>query len=332
MRGFAKLGWLLGVVAVAGCGSAVPRPRVAHGLDDARPSGTLYLADARHPGTITVVDVARGRVRRHRLSELSAGDPPHMLAVIGGRAVVYGSNHTSAFGASLREPAKPLGEAWFFIPSATPGRVWLALLDRTSPATARALRGVREVTVDGETTLAHSARPPHWPLAAVDDGLLVQGNTLELWQPTSGRILRKLPGVFPVATYHQIAVTCQPRCPALHVTNTRTGSDLQIPPRSEFRFVESYDGAFSPGGKLVAVPAITHDGHTRVAIVDMARRRATLLRGATLARAYTLMAWSSTGWLFFNAGHRRLAAYHPGAHRATLLPVRVEPFVDLAAN
>jgi hypothetical protein len=94
---------------------------------------------------------------------------------------------------SLAVLAQPLGEAWFFIPSATPGRVWLALLDRISPATARALRGVREVTVDGETTLAHSARPPHWPLAAVDDGLLVQGNTLELWQPTSGRILRKLP-------------------------------------------------------------------------------------------------------------------------------------------
>ena len=191
---------------------------------------------------------------------------------------------------------------------------------------------MREVTVDGRTTLAHSARPPRWPLVAVDDGLLVQGTTLELWQPASGRILRKLPGVFPLATRHALAVTCAPGCPALHVTDTRTGKDVQIRPGSGFHFIASYDGAFSPDGGFVAVPAMTHDGHARVAIVDLARRRATLVRGPTLARAYTLMAWSATGWLFFNAGHGRLAAYRAGASRATLLPVRVPPFVDIAAR
>jgi hypothetical protein len=332
MRGFAKLGWLMGVFVLAGCGSAARQPRAVHRSADARPSGTLYLANARHPGTVTIVDVARERTQTHRLSELSAGDPPYTLAVIGERVVVYGSDQTSAFDLGLHEPAKRLGEAWFFVPSATPGRVWLALLDPTSPATVRALRAVREVTVDGRTTLAHSARPPQWPLAAVDNGLLVQGKTLEVWQPTSGRVLRKLPGVFALATRHTLAVTCPRRCPALHVTNTRTGRDLRIEPGARFRFIESYDGAFSPDGKLVAVPAITHDGHARVAMVDLARRRATLVRGATLARYYTLMAWSSTGWLFFNVGHRRLAAYRPGADRATLLPVRVQPFVDLAAR
>jgi hypothetical protein len=332
VHAFAKLGWLLGILALAGCAAAARRPDVAPPPANGRPSGMLYLADARHPGTVTVVDVARRRSHTDRLEELSAGDPPHMLAVIGGRVVVYGGDRASAFGPGLHEPAASLGEAWFFIASATPGRVWLALLDPAAPATVGRLRGVREVDVDGRTTFAHSARPPHWPVAAVDDGLLVQGQTLELWQPRAGRIVRKLPGVFALATRHTLAVTCPRRCHALHVTNTRTGRDVRIAAPPAFRFVESDDGAFSPDGTHVAVPVATHGGRARVAIVDIARRRAVLVRGAGLARTYTLMTWASTGWLFFNVGHRRIAAYRPGAARATLLPEHVAPFVDLAAR
>jgi hypothetical protein len=323
-------------LAMAGCGSGGSGPSPTRhagpaGANRVAPNGTLYLADTK-PGTVTVVDVARGRTATHRLRELSAGAPPYMLAVIGGRVVVYGSNRTSAFDARLHEPARSLGEAWFFIPSAAPGRVWLALLDPGSPATVRDLRAVREVTTDGRVTLAHSARPPHWPLAAVDSGLLIQGKTLELWQPTSGRILRKLPGVFPLATRHALAVSCPSRCPTIHVTDTDTGADTIIRPGPGFRFIESYDGAFSPDGKLVAVPAHTNDGHAHVAIIDLARRTARIVRGARLAPDYTLMTWSSTGWLFYNAGRRHLAAYHPGDGQAQLLPIRVQPFVRMAAR
>jgi hypothetical protein len=321
------------VLTIAGCGSepSVTRGARPAGANRAAPSGTLYLANTQ-PGTVTVVDVARARTVTHRLRELSAGDPPYMLAVIGGRVVVYGSNRTSAFDARLHEPARSLGEAWFFVPSATPGRVWLALLDPASPATVRRLRGVREVTADGRVTLAHSGRPPHWPLAAVDSGLLIQGKTLELWQPTSGRILRKLPGVFPLATRHALAVSCPPRCRIIHVTDTNTGADTMIRPGPGFRFIESYDGAFSPDGKLVAVPARTRDGHAHVAMIDLAQRTATLVRGARLDRNYTLVTWSSTGWLFYNAGNGDLAAYRPGKARAALLPVDVQPFVRMAAR
>jgi hypothetical protein len=324
----------LGVsLAIAGCGSAPTATRGARpaGANPAAPSGTLYLAGAR-PGAVMVVDVARARIATHRLREMSAGDPPYMVAVIGGRVVVYGSNRASALDARLHEPARPLGEAWFFIPSAAPGRVWLALLDTASPDTTRALRAVREVTTDGRVTVANSARPPHWPVAAVDAGLLIQGETLELWQPASGRILRKLPGLFPLATRHALAVTCPQRCRAIHVTNTDTGADTIIRPGPGFRFIESYDGAFSPDGRLVAVPAHTRDGRTHVAIIDLARHMAKIVRGARLARDYTLMTWASTGWLFYNAGRRHLAAYRPGEARATLLPVDVQPFVRMAAR
>ena len=76
----------------------------------------------------------------------------------------------------------------------------------------------------------------------------------------------------------------------------------------------------------------TRDGHTHVAIIDLAQRTARIVRGARLARDYTLMTWSSTGWLFYNAGRRHLAAYRPGNARATLLPVHVQPFVRMAAR
>jgi hypothetical protein len=44
------------------------------------------------------------------------------------------------------------------------------------------------------------------------------------------------------------------------------------------------------------------------------------------------MTWSSSGWLFFNAGGGRLAAYRPGDASARLLPLRVMPFVDMTAG
>ena len=83
---------------------------------------------------------------------------------------------------------------------------------------------------------------------------------------------------------------------------------------------------------LVAVPASTTAGDSRVAVVDITRRTARLVRGAGLAPDYTLLAWASTGWLLYNAGNGHLAAYHTGTRRATLLPLRVQPFQDMAAQ
>jgi hypothetical protein len=69
-----------------------------------------------------------------------------------------------------------------------------------------------------------------------------------------------------------------------------------------------------------------------VAIIDLAQRTASLVPGARLARDYTDMTWSSTGWLFYNAGDGHLGAYRPGTARARLLPVRVQSFVHMAAR
>jgi hypothetical protein len=301
------------------------------GAASGRPTGMLYLANAK-PGGLTIVDVARERATRRSLRQLAPGDPPHMLELVRGRLVVYGHDHTYALDASLHQPARDLGKSWFFIPSASPGRVWLALLDPRSPPTVEALQGVREVTVDGVQTAKSQRRPPRWPLAALRSGLVLQAKTLELWDPATGRITQRLPGVFPVAARDWRLVACAPGCRALHIIDTLAGSRTMIRSRRGLHFTESYDGAFSPDGRLVAVPARDRRRTLRVAIVDLARRRATLVRGPHLASDYQLMAWSHSGWLFYNAGKGRLSAYNPASGAATLLGVHVSPFVDIAAR
>jgi hypothetical protein len=330
-------GWVcLGsALVLAGCGSVSRPVRSAAPLEQAaaRPTGTLYLSSTQfEPRTVTIIDAGRARVEVRRLSELSPGDPPYAIAVIDGQVVVYGRGGTYGFGASVREPGRLVGASWFFIPSASRGRVWLVLLDTRDPDQSHGLGSVREVIVEGKVILAHSDRPPYTPVAAVDGGLLVQAQTLEVWQPASGRIVRKLPGVFPLATRRSLVVSCSSQCPVLHLTNARTGSDARIRPGPDFRFVASYDGAFSPDGRLVAVPATTTAGESRVAVVDIARRAATLVPGPGLARDYTLIAWASTGWLFYNAGNGHLAGSRPRTPRATLLRLRVQPFQRLEAR
>jgi hypothetical protein len=98
------------------------------------------------------------------------------------------------------------------------------------------------------------------------------------------------------------------------------------------RFVESYDGAFSPDGRLVAVPAITRRGRRQhVALIDLARRVARLLPGPAGAEL-------SGGGMVIERGavlqrRRRTARRLPsGREESDGARVEVEPFIDLAAR
>jgi hypothetical protein len=126
-------GWVcLGWVLLAGCGSVSRPVRSAGALERAaaRPAGTLYVSSTQfEQRTVTIIDAGTARLEVRRVSELFPGDPPYTIAVIDGQVVVYGRAGTYGFGANVREPGRLIGASWFFIPSASRGRVWLVSLD-----------------------------------------------------------------------------------------------------------------------------------------------------------------------------------------------------------
>jgi hypothetical protein len=122
------------------------------------------------------------------------------------------------------------------------------------------------------------------------------------------------------------------RLPELHVTDVITGTDTVVEPAGGFRFEETYEGAFSPDGSLLAAPVIAR-GVRLVALVDVAAGTVRVIAGARLV-GYRNLAWSSSGRrLFFNARRGRIAAHDPASGRTRLLPFRLSSQVlDMAAS
>lgn len=332
---------VLALAFAVGCGGGDREgraPQEAEGpqaASEPRPRATLILRNLREE-SLTVVDAQTGEASVHPVPELAPGDAPYQLILTGGRLVFYGDGPaTFALDPGLKEPARSLGESWYFVPSATDGRVWLAILDPASPETIRDLRAVREVTIDGRVTVPDSGPPPcRGPtvIAAVEDGVLCQDDGLVVWDPATGRVRMRLPGPFPAATHANLVAWCEHRCPSLHLTNVRTGEGEVVSPGADFAFEETYDGAFSPDGSLLAVPVLIGDHHG-VALVDVGARTAELVPGSRFDGDYRALAWSSGGdWLFFSAGEGWIMAYRPGAQTAVLVAVVESAFIDMVAR
>ena len=338
---------VLAVSLPTGCGAGDEPPDGEPAAVSSRsgdmPTGMLFLRHVRDQ-SITRIDLASGESTTVSLPELAPGDPPFHLVETGGRLVFYGGSHTYSLDLDLKGPPQDLGESWYFVPSGRDGRVWLTTLDPESPETVRDLEAVREVTVDGAVTVPETGRPPsEGPtiLAAVNDGLLFQeDNELNVWDPLAEKVAARLSGPFPADTHGNLVAWCRQECPKLHITDVATGHDLAISPSQAFRFEETYDGAFSPGGALLAVPAVTSqgthlEGHRhQVALIDVKAGTARLVEGSELADDYPAMAWSPSGeWLFFSAGGGRIMAYRPGSDAAIILSAQAPAsFIDIAAS
>jgi hypothetical protein len=315
-----------------GCGSTDDRKPVR-----GRASGALFVQLLRPGEPLAVIDLPSGEPRLVRGLALMGGDPPVRIVRTGRRLVYYGAGGTYAIGLALKEKPQKLGDAWYFIPSATEGRVWLAFLDRESRATVRNLRAVAEVTVQGEVT-ARSAGPPpcRGPtvIAALEGALVCQGGGgLRVFDPGSGDVLIRLPGLFPLDTHARLLAWCGRQCPAVHITDIGTGGETVVEPGERFRFEETYEGAFSPDGALLAAPVLTGGYRRQVALIDVHEGVATVIAGSKLS-GYRNITWSSSGrWLFFEAGRGRVMAYRRGSARATTLPFRLrDELLDLAAS
>jgi len=307
----------------------------------------LFLAGA---GELWVVDVAGASVRHRDLPQLSPGDPPYRIVRRGDTLVLW-SYQTLTLDPSgtAAQPRTLVRDSWIFIPSAAPDRIWVGILDPNSPETERRLKAVREVAVDGRVTVG-DVRPPEgrWPVAATSSALAFQshgsgqgGDQLELWNPLTGEILRRLPGDYPVASHGDLLAWCRQPCARLHVTDVATGKEIQVRPPAGATAFAPYQGVFSPDGKLLAVPVrsdsapTTQDPKWRLALVDVEEGTATLVQGPTL-QGYVFVDWSPAGTTVFITGgyrfkERMIFAYRLGTAGVRRLPVKVGDFFGMAA-
>jgi hypothetical protein len=161
-------------------------------------------------------------------------------------------------------------DSWIFIPSATPDRVWVGVVDPKTIGSSRGLAAIREVAVDGQVTVPDT-KPPggRWPVATTKTALAFQvSGGLEVWDPVTGKVLRQLSGVFPVATYGG-------------------------PPPGTYRF-DPYEGAFSPDGRSIAVPVGTDPKAAsqkwQLALVDIGAGTAMGVKG-TSVHGYVWSLW-----------------------------------------
>jgi hypothetical protein len=283
------------------------------------PAGTLVSIV--RSNRLTAIDAASGRrtVRRVR-AVASCGME---LFETGGHIVVAGviESRTVVFSVplSLDRPPRRLGSAHAFVPSATEGRVWLAGVD----CSRKTMLGVREVTVDGEPTLASDRRMPgSWVAGAVKGGLVVQRRrALYIWDPRTAGTGRRLDLDAVIAARGNLLVGCAAGSNCREVAILDADSATEIRPRLEGHRLHS-DAAISPDGSLVAVPARA-DRRWSVALVNTRNGTTSIVAGSDTGESYPELSWAaSTGWLFFRAG-TQVMAYRPGEPRAVKLPFRL---------
>lgn len=307
--------------------------------DPGASTGTLYLENAcRNIGecNLTAVDLSTGATRSVAVPELAIGDASYRIVRSGSKLVFRGSTARSTgsevatftLDLDLQEPARSIGESWYFVPSTTEGRVWLAILDPDSPATERALEAVEEVTVEGEVTVPSTALPAgRWSAleGAVQGALVFQGpDGLDVWDPVEDEMVMRLAGPFLQDTHGSLIAWCDQGCAELHITDVASGDDVIVPAGADFAFEESYEGVFSPDGSQLAVPVVS-EGRNHVALVDVTQGSVGLIEGSRRDEFYGSMTWASSGdWLFFNAGEGKIMSYRSGSEGAEPLPFRIE--------
>jgi hypothetical protein len=286
------------------------------------PTGKVVISVVSPPEQVAVIDLSSGHTVRKNLPGGTLCHGP--VLVTGGRIVYSGPTHGEpvAIGLGLRGNPRSVVRSGIYVPSATDGRLWIGGY-RTNRWMD--LRSLREVTLDGTTTLrARGPLPRNRALeGAVADGLVFEWDgRLRVWNPTLGRVTRTLGGSFPIAMHDSRVAWCRGNCRTLHVGRVR------LPAPGSLRFNEGRGGAFSPDGRLLALRA----GATRIALVDTVTRSVRLVPDARIGD-YETFGWTRDGrWLLVATPHGRLLAYRPGANHPLKLPVRLRGSVMSVAG
>jgi hypothetical protein len=312
------LALLLAAAGAAQAPAEAPAPEAPDGLLVMGAVGRDDSASAVHGERAMVADPRTGAVRARLLpggtlcySEVTAVGDRVLYAGHRGRRSV-----TLTLPLTLTGAPRSLGGTGTVTPSATPGRLWLGRWHHGRTST---LATLREVELEGEAVSRTSGRLPRWSgvVAATAGGFLISsGRDLTLWDRGLERPLRRIRDRWLIAAGSSSFAWCGPRCGTLRVWS-RDG-ERRFEPPAGIR-VRIGEGALSPDGSRLAVP-VTHEGGSRVGVLDIAARSWTVVPGGGL-HGYEAMAWSPSGrWLYFTGRGRRLLAWRPGSGHAVRLP------------
>jgi hypothetical protein len=305
-----------------------------------RSETTLFLAGI---AELSVIEVEAGRAVRVPRPELGAGDPPHLIAPVGDRLAMWSYDVTSVpLADPAAEPTTLANDGWIFIPAADPDRIWVGFLHRDSPPTERGLEELREIDSAGNV-VTRGVVPPDgaWPYAEVGGGLLFQSPRPTLWDPDTGTTIRswkweQIGDMGPVT--QDLLASSHYESGELVLTDVVSGEQRRIAPPQGGALL-AWEGAFSPNGDTLAVPAKTADelGGQTLALVDVASGELELVPGSAVRGGYVFTAWSRDGEAVFLTGggrgsDREIVAYQLGEARAEPLNVAVGDFYDIAAG
>jgi hypothetical protein len=338
---FAPAILVLLAIVIAGCGGEATKPGIPPR------SGTTLFLDGPTPGGVdrlVALDVRTGR--SHTLPVAAgAADAPDSLVATGGKLVISSVGHTNIYDPSRAAGSRQeqIGHGWLIVPSATDGRVWLAIRDHRKKSRAvwpdLKMREAREETVGGRVTQIARAPGIDWwpggignfPAGAVRTGLVfATDDGLRIWDPRRREVTARVRGITPlvVDTSGNLVAWSPAYGRTFPISNARTGKTTRVKPPPGYSFHAGYDGAFSPDGSLLALPVVpTEDlrptGDPRdgarwsMALVNVGRSTASVIDGSRLDPDYHRMTWSPSGsQLFFSAGKGRIMAYPRGAPRA----------------
>jgi hypothetical protein len=275
--------------------------------------------------TLSLVDIDAQRVERRQLEQLAPGDPPLRLAAQGERLVFYG--HGPAAGRAVHvldpaseEPPRLLAMALFFLPAADEGHLWLVRAGEDGLEAA-------EMDLAGAVRVEWTPLPYDAVVAAVRSGLAFQDEEARLlvWDPRTRAPVIRLDGTFPLASEGDLLAWCDADCRRVAVTDVGAGLEqaVELPPGAAAR---GYVGAFSPGGRLLALPlqdAEDPDAGRGVLVVEPATGTRQLV-AERKGEPPRKLGWTPDGErLLFHVPRHGLHSYRPHEAQARRVPLRV---------
>ena len=295
--------------------TSAPAP-VALGALLPEPTGTVLVAAGGR--NVTVIDVDSGVVRTVRTDR---SDDPYTgdiygLAASGADVLAVGpeGGFTVPLQAGDVPVTLPRAEVSAVLRSDRPGHFWLVIYNGNGTE-------LREVGPNGEETgrIVDDLPPFAEPVVVADRGLVVPLlGSLTLYDPDDSTARALGHGSAIAAHGDMLArLACEALRCRLHLDDLAgggvagAGGVVADPPGATF---QPYPfGAFSPDGRWLAVSAgdtSTLPGTGRLALVDVATRRATLADEAPLYGAPPSVAFSADSrWVFLVSGSGRLRAH-----------------------